>query len=258
MIVHTLVKVCTIENISIKIENLTAWMLSVSYALITRTMVGQVRVKQVTQFEFPPGEESVTYKTSLSTTFKAGSIPSHVTTLDMYESAPVFEEGAITADLKYLRVKDITAGSHYPSHLHIVIHYYSGKQPLPNCARIYIHFGEVGHIKPEREHDVFRYNDDIPDRKLVSPTYSNGDRSRLDAFGHPIHAVKRIPIITTPVLEPAVVAPSSLLPTDVQTRLAEEQIKVAVAQQTLLAEQTKLAQAKREFYEKKTRALDQA
>lgn len=229
-------------------------------------MVGQVRVKQVTQFEFPPGEESVIFKTSLGTIFKAGLIPDHVTTLDMYESEPIFEEGAITAGLEYLRVKDITAGSHYPSHLHLVIHCYSGKQPLPNCARIYIHRCEEKNIKPEREHYVFVYHDKISDHDLISSNYSNGDRSGLGAFEHPIQAVKRTPIIAMPAPEPAVVAPvpmtqspmtqSPMTSTDAQTRLDEEQIKVAVAQQTLLAEQTKLAQAKREYYEKKTKACD--
>ena len=226
-------------------------------------MVAQVQIVKVAQYVFPEGESVAGLTVRSDTVLKAGVIPTHVTELDMRNSRPIFEEGAIHPALKYLWVYDLVKGSHYPSGLNLFVHTYS-VEALPVGPQVFIHANERAIVSKDREHYLFHYNGKIGDNILNAPEYDHGEQFTIEAFGRTIWAVKRTPKVIEPVIttvpEPVIGeggTPSPIIDLNDEAMASSFKPVPEPAAPVVLDDQTKLIKAKRELIGEK-KALIQA
>lgn len=213
-------------------------------------MVAKVQVNSGNIFTFPKGESVVNLKVVDGTVIKMGSIPDHVTELNMGGSKPVFEEGAIPSTLRYLQVQDLTDGSYYPPGLNLFIRCYTGTQPLPEGVQNYVHTYCRGKVKDNSEHHLFYFIAKVPEDHMTEPTYDYGKRLMTKAFGVVMGTVKRAPKIKIPLIVMAKLEP--MIP---PTSLAYEQTKLLQAKYELVVERKKLAQLQLELIEEQSKAV---
>lgn len=214
-------------------------------------MVAQAQVVKVTQYVFPEGGRAGKLSVENGTTIAAGAIPAHIMELDMRNSKPIFEEGAIHSDLKYLWVSDLVPGSHCPSGLNLFVHTYCGGA-LPVGPQVFIHADERGEVSKDQEHYLFQYLSKIPDHSLSAPGYDHGEQFTIYAFERTLWAVKRTP--KPKALEPAAVIPEPVVSPE-PASLAEEQLKLTKAKLELIEEKKKLVQAQLELVQKQLEIL---
>lgn len=201
-------------------------------------------------FEFSAGNTVASLKVDQGTVIRAGSIPSHIEELNMCMSKPVFEEGAIPASLRYLKIKDHDKDSHYPSSLSLFIHDYSGVDPLPIGPQVYVYAMESDRVRKDQEHYLFLYESKIQAHNLNDPAYDHGLQTKLQVCDRTVWAAKRTPrIAATPDMAAFVRA---------QTKFMEDQAKLIKTQQELLEAQIQLAVSQKELIDKQIEALYQA
>lgn len=203
---------------------------------------------QAKQYTFPEGNHIGRLEVSNGTVLEAGSIPDHITELNMRESSPLFRKGAIHSGIKYLTVDDLAKDSYYPSTLeHLIIRNYSGKLPLPTGLCAYVHAIDRNNAG-NQEHYLFRYNCDLGRDQMANANYDHGPQIQFRAFNESYKAVKRTPKVKAH--QPALVkvkAPESPVPVVRPITPINDQLQLIKAKQELVREKTKLVQAQLEL-----------